>query len=48
MLLSEKEVIKAKTLFLELDNDHDGVVTGLEAQRSVRAWCSSLSDGLNP
>ena len=47
-LLSEKEVIKARSVFAELDKDHDGVVTGLGARRAVRKWCSSLSDGLSP
>ena len=47
-MLTEKEVIKAKSVFAELDKDNDGVVTGLNARRAVRKWCSPLSDGLPP
>ncbi|KAK7490466.1 hypothetical protein BaRGS_00018252, partial [Batillaria attramentaria] len=47
-LLTEKEVIRAKSLFTSLDQDHDGVVTGVEASRAVRRWCSKLQAGRTP
>ncbi|KAK7100392.1 PHD finger protein 24-like [Littorina saxatilis] len=47
-LLTEKEVIRAKSVFNELDKDRDGVVSGLEARRAIRKWCSSISKGLSP
>ncbi|KAL8615988.1 hypothetical protein ACOMHN_014950 [Nucella lapillus] len=47
-LLSEKEVIRIKAVFREMDKDGDGVATGLGARRAVRTWCSPLDAGLTP
>jgi hypothetical protein len=46
-MLTEKEVARAKVMFVSLDKDGDGVVTSLEARRAIRAWCSPLNQGLD-
>ncbi|XP_035828117.1 PHD finger protein 24 [Aplysia californica] len=47
-LLSEKEVIKCKTLFRSMDTDEDGVVTLLEARQAVRDWCQKYEHNMPP
>ncbi|GFO01547.1 PHD finger protein 24, partial [Plakobranchus ocellatus] len=43
-LLTEKEVIKCRTLFKTMDTDHDGIVTILEAKQAVKKWCERFEN----
>ncbi|GFS03519.1 protein KIAA1045 homolog isoform X1 [Elysia marginata] len=46
-LLTEKEIIKCRTLFKTMDTDHDEILTVLEARQAVRKWCERFEHGLD-